>query len=111
MAFHNKEDGFSNENVPPRPILEITKFRVNGTYKNVFRGMNSVFKAGYSAKAMKEYLFKVGNKIKKLEQEVFGGSTHLQANAPSTITAKGRNEPMVEQGDLRAHVDVRVRNK
>ena len=111
MAFHNKDSGYDNEHVPPRPILEVTKFRVNGTYKQVFRGMHHIFKDGYSKASLKEYMLKVGDKIKNIELSVFGNSIFLPANQASTAAAKGRNEPMVETGDLQDHVEVRVKTK
>jgi hypothetical protein len=40
-------------------------------------------------------------------REVFG-SSKLKANAPSTIKKKGRNEPLVDSGEMRRRVNFRV---
>lgn len=110
MAFHNKEDGFENSHVPPRPILDITKFRVDNATGEVFTGLDKVFASGLSKRSLKSYMKLIGKRIKDIEQDVFG--THeLPANAEVTIVLKGSDKPMIDQGDLKNKVEVRLINK
>jgi ATP-dependent helicase/DNAse subunit B len=41
-------------------------------------------------------------------RKVFGDTSKLKANAPSTIKKKGRNEPLVDSGEMRRRVNFRV---
>ena len=50
----------------------------------------------------------VGHKMVEDIREVFGDTSMLKANAPSTIKKKGRNEPLVDSGEMRRRVNFRV---
>ena len=109
MAFHSKEvGGFDNQHVPARHILEITKFRVTQNKSTVFKGLVSVFSEEKDlTAALKSYFASLGNKIKAIEYNVFGDS-ELPANSDVTIALKGSALPMIETGELRSKIDVRV---
>ena len=49
----------------------------------------------------------VGHRMVEDIRKVFG-SSELKANAPSTIRKKGRNEPLVDSGEMRRRVNFRV---
>ena len=49
----------------------------------------------------------VGHKMVEDIREVFG-SSKLKANAPSTVAKKGRNEPLVDSGEMRRRVNFRI---
>lgn len=49
----------------------------------------------------------IGHRMVEDIREVFG-SSELKANAPSTIAKKGRNEPLVDSGEMRRRVNFRV---
>jgi hypothetical protein len=46
--------------------------------------------------------------MKKDIQSIFGDTSKLASNAPSTIRKKGRNEPLVDTGTLKKKVAYRV---
>ena len=50
----------------------------------------------------------VGHRMVKDIREVFGDTSKLKANAPSTIAKKGRNEPLVYSGEMRRRVNFRI---
>ena len=49
----------------------------------------------------------VGHRMVGDIRKVFGSSM-LKANAPSTVKKKGRNEPLVDSGEMRRRVNFRV---
>jgi hypothetical protein len=49
----------------------------------------------------------IGHRMVEDIRKVFG-SSKLKANAPSTIKKKGRNEPLVDSGEMRRRVNFRV---
>ena len=51
---------------------------------------------------------RVGKQMVKDIQSIFGDTSKLAPNAPSTIKRKGRNEPLVDTGTLRSKVNYRV---
>lgn len=50
----------------------------------------------------------IGHKMVEDIRKVFGDTSKLKANAPSTIAKKGRNEPLVDSGEMRRRVNFRV---
>ena len=50
----------------------------------------------------------IGHKMVEGIRKVFGDTSKLKANAPSTIAKKGRNEPLVDSGEMRRRVNFRV---
>ena len=49
----------------------------------------------------------VGHRMVEDIRKVFG-SSELKANAPSTVRKKGRNEPLVDSGEMRRRVNFRL---
>ena len=49
----------------------------------------------------------VGHRMVEDIRKVFG-SSELKANAPATVRKKGRNEPLVDSGEMRRRVNFRV---
>ena len=49
----------------------------------------------------------VGHRMVEDIRKVFG-SSELKANAPSTVKKKGRNEPLVDSGEMRRRVNFRI---
>ena len=49
----------------------------------------------------------VGHRMVEDIRKVFG-SSELKANAPSTARKKGRNEPLVDSGEMRRRVNFRI---
>ena len=49
----------------------------------------------------------VGHRMVEDIRKVFG-SSELKANAPSTVRKKGRNEPLVDSGEMRRRVNFRI---
>ena len=50
----------------------------------------------------------VGHRMAEDIRKVFGDTSKLKANAPSTVAKKGRNEPLVDSGEMRRRVNFRV---
>lgn len=50
----------------------------------------------------------IGHHMVEDIRKVFGDISKLKANAPSTIAKKGRNEPLVDSGEMRRRVNFRV---
>ena len=50
----------------------------------------------------------VGHRMVEDIRKVFGDTSKLKANAPSTIAKKGRNEPLVYSGEMRRRVNFRI---
>ena len=50
----------------------------------------------------------VGHRMVEDIRKVFGDTSKLKANAPSTIAKKGRNEPLVDSGEMRRRVNFRI---
>lgn len=50
----------------------------------------------------------VGHRMVEDIRKVFGDTSKLKANAPSTIKKKGRNEPLVDSGEMRRRVNFRI---
>lgn len=50
----------------------------------------------------------IGHRMVEDIRKVFGDTSKLKANAPSTIAKKGRNEPLVDSGEMRRRVNFRV---
>ena len=50
----------------------------------------------------------IGHRMVEDIRKVFGDTSKLKANAPSTIKKKGRNEPLVDSGEMRRRVNFRV---
>lgn len=49
----------------------------------------------------------VGHRMVEDIRKVFG-SSELKANAPSTVRKKGRNEPLVDSGEMQRRVNFRI---
>lgn len=110
MAFHNKDsaDDFDNDHVPSRPILDITKFRVDEDIKRVLSGVEKLYTKPTRGN-VKSYMQSVGKKIQLIEQDVFA-KPPLTKNSEYTVALKdGRDTPMVDSGDLMGAIEVRVK--
>ena len=53
----------------------------------------------------------IGHRMVEDIRKVFGDTSKLKANAPSTIKKKGRNEPLVASGEMRRRVKFRVEGR
>ncbi len=113
LAMHELSDG---KHYPKRPILGISSADFSekwGLYASKLisrRIMSTSNKKALTYPAIKDTLEDVTGVMTSDIKSVFG-SSKLVANAPSTIRKKGRNDPMVDTGELWASVDSKVRRK
>lgn len=93
---------FGTEDIPKRPVFQITAFTkapnksraVNGAVRNWTRDL-----AGPAN--TRTLLNQIGRYYQKELKGLFGDGSALTPNSPLTIRIKGRDEPLVDSGELR----------
>lgn len=99
-------DSTRSDRIPPRPILDITEFKILRDLR-VFQPIKEVLSGSFSPTEVKTAMLKVGTNIKQTEKSVFGGSA-LTPNHYLTVSSKGSGKgPMVDKGDLMNSIEVR----
>ena len=92
--------------IPSRPFIRISADTNKQAWEKLAQQcVNNVIDGGSPRDAAQV----VGHRMVKDIRKVFGDTSMLKANAPSTIKKKkGRNEPLVDSGEMRRRVNFRV---
>lgn len=96
---------YGTRRIPSRPFIRISADTNRQAWaKMAQQCVNDVIDGDSPAEAAKV----VGHRMVEDIRKVFGDTSKLKANAPSTIKKKGRNEPLVDSGEMRKRVNFRV---
>jgi hypothetical protein len=95
---------YGTKRIPSRPFIRISADTNKQAWaKMAQQCVNDVIDGDSPREAVQV----IGHRMVEDIREVFG-SSKLKANAPSTIAKKGRNEPLVDSGEMRRRVNFRV---
>ena len=105
MKFHHKggvsESGVSS---PSRPVMTHMMMYATKAAANSM-STRQAFKAWSEGRTTNEGFFiSLGKVLVQTEKNLFGSSGSLVKNAPFTVALKGRDDPLVDTGDLRDRV-------
>jgi len=104
MAIHE----FGTDDIPKRPVFQITAFgakpQKSSRVKSAIRNWSSNLAGRADAKLL---LDTIGKYHQKELQSLFGDTSALASNRPTTIRIKGRDEPLVDSGELRDNLAYR----
>lgn len=104
MAIHE----FGTDDIPKRPVFQITAFgakpQKSSRIKSAIRNWSSNLTGRADAKLL---LDTIGKYYQKELQSLFGDTSALASNSPITIRIKGRDEPLVDSGELRDNLAYR----
>lgn len=105
IALYNE---FGTYRIPARPAVRIASDENEMIWTYVIEGriQHMIDRKGRLSK--NKMCKDIGKMMVKDIRSVFGNTSKLAPNAPSTIRRKGRNEPLVDTGTLRSKVDYRV---
>lgn len=98
MAWH--EEGMGN--YPSRPVLQGGMFVYSDSPKPSIRNL-----IGQVGKIDKNIRI-TAEEVTQVVKSAFGDTYLLADNAESVIASKGRNEPLVDKGELRDHLDYKI---
>ena len=103
IALYNEYGTFR---IPSRPAVRKASDKNQRAWGDIAEAEvgNIIDGGGSKSKLCK----RVGKQMVKDIQAIFGDTSELAPNAPSTIRRKGRNEPLVDTGTLRSKVNYRV---
>lgn len=107
---------FGKGNNPPRSFLELPLTTQTDKFLKYIREVSEDYGFEYFIKKTGDLMsvaMVVGEKAKELILEAFKtqGFGQWADNAPSTIALKGRNEPLVDTGELKEHIQYEVKKK
>lgn len=102
VAFWNE---YGTKKIPSRPFVRLSFENNKDKWGDLAEEVvaDVIDKRGYT-----QGLKKLGNEMKNDIKSIFGDTTQLAHNAPSTIAKKGRDEPLVDKGKLKASVNYRI---
>ena len=96
---------YGTRRIPSRPFIRISADTNKQAWaKMAQQCVNDVIDGDSPIEAAKV----VGHRMVEDIRKVFGDTSKLKANAPSTIAKKGRNEPLVDSGEMRRRVNFRI---
>lgn len=95
-------NGSELQNIPPRPVLEPSIER-NKTL--IVQPLREALQAAMQDKPFEDFLDKAGQIAENgAKREFTDPANHWAPNAPSTIAAKGSDQPLIDKGELRRHI-------
>lgn len=96
---------YGTRRIPSRPFIRISADTNRQTWAKIAQQcVNNVIDGDSPRDAAQV----IGHRMVEDIREVFGDTSKLKANAPSTIAKKGRNEPLVDSGEMRRRVNFRI---
>lgn len=96
---------YGTRRIPSRPFIRISADTNRQAWaKMAQQCVNDVIDGDSPSEAAKV----VGHRMVEDIRKVFGDTSQLKDNAPSTIKKKGRNEPLVDSGEMRRRVNFRI---
>ena len=96
---------YGTRRIPSRPFIRISADTNKQSWEKLAQQcVNNVIDGGSPRDAAQV----VGHRMVEDIRKVFGDTSKLKANAPSTIAKKGRNEPLVDSGEMRRRVNFRI---
>lgn len=96
---------YGTSRIPSRPFIRISADTNKQSWEKLAQQcVNNVIDGGSPRDAAQV----VGHRMVEDIRKVFGDTSMLKANAPSTIKKKGRNEPLVDSGEMRRRVNFRI---
>ena len=96
---------YGTRRIPSRPFIRISADTNRQTWAKIAQQcVNDVIDGNSPTEAARV----IGHRMVEDIRKVFGDTSKLKANAPSTIKKKGRNEPLVDSGEMRRRVNFRV---
>lgn len=99
---------FGTDKIPKRPVFQIVGFKKDPARDpEVKSAIRSWSKALAKKDNSKMLLDRVGKTYQEALVSLFGDSSALQSNASPTISLKGRDEPLVDSGELRDNLSYR----
>tara|TARA_R110000851_G_scaffold100830_1_gene216624 strand:- start:275 stop:766 length:492 start_codon:yes stop_codon:yes gene_type:complete len=99
---------YGNEDIPKRPIFTIAAFQnspeKDTRVKRAVRAWNKELLTSDNSKAL---LDKLGRMYRKSIGDLFGDTSAIEGNHPTTIRLKGRDDPLRDTGDLKRKLSFR----
>ena len=96
---------YGTKRIPSRPFIRISADTNKAAWsKMAQQAVNDVIDGDSPREAAKV----IGHRMVEDIRKVFGDTSKLKDSAPSTIAKKGRNEPLVDNGEMRRRVNFRV---
>ena len=96
---------YGTRRIPSRPFIRISADTNRQAWAKIAQQcVNDVIDGDSPTEAAQV----IGHRMVEDIRKVFGDTSKLKANAPSTIKKKGRNEPLVDSGEMRRRVNFRV---
>ena len=96
---------YGTRRIPSRPFIRISADTNKAAWSKIAQqAVNDVIDGDSPREAAKV----IGHRMVEDIRKVFGDTSKLKDNAPSTIAKKGRNEPLVDSGEMRKRVNFRV---
>ena len=95
--------GVPSKNIPARDIAEWSLLTFNTNNKKIKQGLQAYLTDIHKKKApitAKDFGEIWADQVYSHSMTMFGNTTYLESNEESTISMKGRDDPMVWKGDL-----------
>ena len=102
------EKGPKNPEIPKRPIFQIVAFTGSPQYNpKVSRSIRNWSKTLASKDNSRDLLNAIGKIYQQELVSLFGDTSLLDDNSPTTVRLKGRNDPLEDSGDLKGNLAYR----
>jgi len=103
---------FGTDEIPHRPVFQITAFgnppQKNARVKSAIRNWSkALLNKDNNKDNSKQLLDTIGKTYQEALLSLFGDTSMLTPNAPLTISLKGRDEPLVDSGELKDNLSYR----
>ena len=106
MKLHHTGGSVGGIPIPERPVMTHLDFEAREFLSSP--QVERLLKAGVLTGELDMTLNLIGENLKDRERRIFGDVSKLRPNADTTAINKGRNEPLVDTGELRDKVAHRV---
>jgi len=97
--------------IPPRPILSILEFRLQGSGPQLKQAVKDWAKKSLSRESSLNLLEDIGKSVVVMEKDIFGDPSLLTPNSENTrkrVGVDGPDAPLVDTGSLRDKVAYRT---
>ncbi|PNH81335.1 hypothetical protein [Vibrio diazotrophicus] len=103
--LHN---GSAKDNLPPRPFLDITFMWSGKHYNKLIRDALSKYLLSEKEVKLETLISRIASMQCQDVKDTFGQPSKLVSNKPSTIKQKGSDKPLVDRGELRDHIAMKL---
>lgn len=103
--LHN---GDASQGLVPRPFLDVT-YAFNGKrYNKLIRDALSKYLLSEKEVKLETLITRIASMQCQDVKDTFGQPSKLVSNKPSTIKQKGSDKPLVDRGELRDHIAMKL---